>query len=573
MISHRAQRLFNEVEIDGKFNFSMKKSEYIPILTTFDSIEHLIYTHNLFLSSSCCDSININKYLNFKFTSYYNRRYPFSDYLSPKKEFIEKVLRLDDLVFHLRSNIAFPNVKYLTKFSYHKAFNGTPFRVDNIEFRGIAKTLIYYKQKDKLGFLYVFTFKTKYIKELQKALISGRNVKSEWFTVFIEKDFPLVTNSRGYSKAFKDRFITPFEKKNIEIVYTDKILEKLSYTQIDRSVWSPKAKKREDKKKEMEAVLLSFLAHEKQEIKEKKEIEIGLNSQIIYNAWLKRRSAFITLYNFIEYVDKTYYKGIELVEGMQRLLKIGANGRSIKQTYFEGQWITEEIVQIPNALLVVFSTLKELEEESIETPISNFDDCIVIIESKLTNSSLSTYVEYWESPTIDSNIVYEIKNFKAIKHKLNEKYPDKVWDDKTKGYVFYDNKLNGYLTTLSLCEITYVENLFEDTNILLITFSELLNNRKKADKYDLVYIWDIHVLFIVYNTLLFKAKIDSIYDKVEIIKEHILKGEVLSDSPISLEKVIKHIENMPNPLLFSGQDVALSTYYNFTEKEVLHYEN
>ena len=588
---------------EKKYNsFSMETKGYFPLDTVFDKDFQLFDSSRIPVKEGYEGSCN--KYILSEPGQYgHTAELDLVQYLNVKRKFNENVLKLSTYQLNIivnTSGLGYSGLGYFARYKHfhsQKAFDGHRFKVDNTIYTCNAKTLImrYNVEENKQYCVYAFTFKTQYIEELQKALLNGKLIKPEWLTVFIEKDSPYISTSRenGYKSSFKERFITPFVEKGVEIIYTHNILDKLAVAKKKNETYTFSSFNRDDIVSEKQALLLEFREREIEKEKKKLDIEMGLRSRFKYEAWKENLKASSLHEEFIEYVNEYYYSSVDLEDGMRRLIQM--SGHSASQIYIDGKWkfTSHEDVFDKNPLLRIFRIFQGYStydlpavgyferESSLELASKIYSACQLTIEDfPDLNITLHNYVENkCIVESFNSGTYYELSNQKAILKEFKDYCPAQVYYSDSALYM-YSESLNAYLDAGDLVTSTTAmqKNILEEEELFITTLTEYMDMKTSVPNRAVIYMWDLRMMFIVSNGLLFSYNYGNTSEN-EVISYllskvidgfNILNNNGDSESCLSYDSISKQLFTMPKRSFLLGKTYSFSVYYDFLEEKVIN---
>lgn len=557
----KTSKFFKSRIQSGKYNFSMEKSEYFPIGTTFDQGEGMF---------NCIMSIpesatSLNRYFTHPIAdSVYFGTISMREYERIRHIFIKGIIDLEKEVVHFNSKgleFATYGSPYV-RFPYDKAFQGQSFRVGSTNFSGDAKTLLVSRGEDGVKKVnYVFTFKTKFLPDLQKALLRGIPLKSKWFAVFITSTIPEIMNKNGFSNSFSNRFITPFETAGIEIHFLDKILSEIGFTEVPLPyLFSFESRARERRAIEMKNILVDFRKQETYQYNLQKDWDVGRESEARFTAWLMTNRSTILLNAFEKYIDEKHYSGITLSTGMVRHIKVSTIGKL--QIFEEDRGWVESIQSstIMNNLEVRFRALGGVSRHHLpELTNTLFDENETNVAYMFGGESMSVQDINIAYSFIGDDTYYEIADFKATVRVLHEVRPAEI---SYEGTVWrYDRALSCYLNNTNI--ITVECTAEDEYRALYITsLKEYAGISETFPEDILIYFWDVDAIYVKRNGLLCKFNINNLTRLRIMLQTKLVTAEFRTTESFQEATVLGLIAmKINNNLILTAQEIFHNTYY------------
>jgi len=513
MFNYARNSIFSSNELEGKYNFSLEKSEFFPLSATPGDRTKTFETGNLSsLSGIEVDEETVNRYYKPYLNSWGGD--PLDRF---RLRFITQVLKLSSRKIHITPHsLRFSYGRTLLNISEHRLKTGQAQVVEGISFRIANQATGVYHYNEVSDLFYLFTFKTKYLEDMQLALLQGKPMKSHWFTVFmLPKLNTLIPNGKPVL-ALRKNFIEPLQERGIEIVMSEDILEDLSYRTIEIPIhtFAPDLVRSRDAKKEARnRIFQEMLVTRKDAFKLQKDWNMGLAATYQVANFLARTEGeyFLTIYT--EYIQKTYYPDIEMEDGMRRTLVIGENSR--EQVWEDGKWEINDGANVVayNDLFMTFTSYPEKTNSQIAVNIEEekFEEILTYF---IAGYSRNYKEGEWIGVNSVFNTMYKIVNYRAITHSFESSAvkPNKFFDLNKNLLFHYKERIDTYISYNDIIGIEFnsVKYLLNQDLVIMLS-SDWKNKKDIVKELDPIYFADEDKLYVKDKGILMQVIVTSLH--------------------------------------------------------------
>jgi len=529
-----APMIFSEENIPEEINFSMLKSEYLPILRLPDSKHQWLALDTFEVDAT----IKVNPYLEDFKIGWHNSKE--DGYFKEVKKFTSFVNNLEDVQLKLVLTIGRPHRSRfeLTNFSVNRLSTNNPQIVKDKTYRFYNKTMgiMWDNETDAMSVIYLLTFKTKYLLELQRALIQGKPFKNTWFKLFIAPEIPgLMIKGNKFKKTFVDNFIAPYAEKSIEIEYKDNFFEELSFKDVPSYSFKTLVGSRSARKEKHKLLLEDFIVTKRLQIKLQADWEIGIQSGLLAESQLKVWRVEEVTKELIKHVDAFYYTTLE--QGMRREFVVDDISR--EEIYDGINWVlSRSYGELKfNSLIAKFAMSSEEDIINNENPVIKLEYYLREVLLNLEKEG-DCFIEY-----TTASYFYKVEKHKAekISFALNKPSIVQKIDNSTKYY--WDAMKFIYRSESALMKESW-GNLFSphSLNIFVTTsfsyVSDLENREAEFNEIkELLYFVDEDSLYLFEN-----GKLTFLYNTPMLSTASLTGNSLLKD--ILLERISKEGERV-----------------------------
>lgn len=531
---------------DGEFNFSMEKSEYVPLLSKLNSSSISRFFHTEM------NSANLGEHASkFKLNPYYEGyrdawNVSLQDATNSiqlmRSKFYEKIEQMDKLCYSIKKarleNIRSYN-RPLKNISYLRLSGGKTQRVEGTTFLMPLRSIGFNRSGNSLennrvyNIFYTVTFQTKYLEELKVALYKGLPFNNKWFTVFINPETPHITRNNKFTKPFLRDFITPFEEKGMNIEFSTSILEDISFSEVSRPYeYHIEAKNLTEQLVERQAALHNFVNKKEQQNTLQFNWNVGLQSHLIATAQLEEYKANSEFRNFDVFVSERYYT-VPPIDGMNRKLIIREVIKS--QVFQAGEWVDTDVILINvqrEALEVVFvlhvSGSYKISRTYLET-------CDITVNSSFYGYSDVPYREDTFISRFDDFKVLTVQDYRVLETNLmylEHSLPLTIKTIDSNIEYTLEPTIRFYAGYDGIAKVTWGNIVFDATiNFYVLLSSDYVAHSPNIQERSFIYFADEDLLYYKKETLLFRVEYDvSVEEVIASLRVKNIEGDEISKS-------------------------------------------